>query len=44
LAVVHTDNGDGSFDVKQDKILKDANGKDVMTKFSVTQGSDAPTQ
>jgi hypothetical protein len=42
LAVVHTDNGDQLFDLKKDPILKSADGKNVMTKFSATQGSDKP--
>jgi hypothetical protein len=42
LAVVHGDNGDGTFDLKKDTILKGTDGKNIMAKFSVTQGSDKP--
>lgn len=44
FAVVHKDNGNEAFELAKDTILKDANGTEVMTKFAVTQGSDAPIQ
>ncbi|MCC2631031.1 MAG: hypothetical protein K0S38_840 [Candidatus Paceibacter sp.] len=42
FAVVYNDDGNFSFDPKKDLVIKDASGKEIMSKFAVFKGSDKP--
>ena len=44
FAVIHTDNGNSTFELQKDAVLKDQSGKEIMIKFVASTGSDKPTQ
>jgi hypothetical protein len=37
IAAIHTDNGDGKFNATQDAVIKDAQGKNVISVFSTVK-------